>query len=54
MNPDHERVLPLADGTVTGRQFREVGLDLKADGAAVAAASEGLYWAGRHRLDGEA
>jgi hypothetical protein len=37
VDPDHQRVLLRANGTSAGRQFFEVGLDLKLHGATVAA-----------------
>jgi hypothetical protein len=45
---DHECVLLLADRTIAGRQLREVSLDLKAYGTAVATALKDLDGALRH------
>jgi len=38
MHLDHQRILFAANRTVARRQFREVGVDFEADGAAVATA----------------
>lgn len=49
----HERVFHAADRTVTHGEFRKVGFNLKAHGAAVAATSEFLYNIFTHGLNHE-
>lgn len=41
---DHQCILLLANRAVAHREFREIGLDLKADCTAVACAKVGLEW----------
>ncbi len=48
MNFDHERVLPLADGAVAHRQFREIRVDLEPDLATIARTGIGFENASLH------
>ena len=48
MHLDHECILPAADRAVTHRKFGKVGLDLEADGAAVATSKVFLHWTTTH------